>query len=146
VKKGASLRSLKDPRPLLEHLEETASGEAADEGLFAALAFVAAQDVRLPEHELDAARRRSMLLLAAGADPHRALELDGRAVRALADDLDAEERRDELAAALAGVRTAASGLERVTLALDRLRADDDLAWRWLACALLAEEISGEGDD
>jgi hypothetical protein len=87
-----------------------------------------------------------MLLLAAGGDPHRALELDGRAVQALADDLDAAERRAGLAAALDALRAAASGLERVTRALDRLRADDDLAWRWLACALLADEVSGEGDD
>jgi hypothetical protein len=137
---------LRDPRPLLEHLEETASGEAGDEGVLAALAFVAAQEVHLPAEELAGARRRSMLLLAAGGDPHRALELDGRAVRALADDLDAEERRDQLAAALDVLRTAASGLDVVTRALDRLRADDDLAWRWLACALLAEEISDEGDD
>jgi hypothetical protein len=134
-----------DTRPLLEHLEETASGEAADEGVLAALAFVAAQEVPLPEAELGAARRRSMLLLAAGGDPHRALAVDGRAVRALADDLDSEERRDRLAAALGDLRTAAAGLERVTLALDRLRADDGLAWRWLALALLAEEISDEGD-
>jgi hypothetical protein len=136
---------LNDPRPLLEHLEETASGEAGDEGVLAALAYLAAQDVHLPEDELDAARRRSMLLLAAGGDPHRALELDGRAVRALADDLDTAERRARLAAALDGLSAAAAGLDRLTPALDRLRADDGLAWRWLACALLAEEISGEGD-
>jgi hypothetical protein len=133
-----------DARPLLEHLEASA-GEAGEEAVLAGLAFVAAQDVHLPGDELGAARRRAMLLLASGGDPHRALEPDGRAVRALADDLDEPRPRAELAASLERLSEEAQGLAQVTRALDRLRADPELAWRWLALAFLAEEISDEGE-
>ena len=52
------------------------------------------------EAELHAALRRSELLLATGGDPRRPLELYGRAVTALADDLDEPALRAELAAGL----------------------------------------------
>jgi hypothetical protein len=133
-----------DARPLLEHLEASAD-ESGEEAVLAGLAFVAAQGIHLPEDELGAARRRAMLLLASGGDPHRALEPDGRAVRALADDLDEPPPRAELAASLDRLSEEAQGLAQVTRALDRLRADPELAWRWLALAFLAEEISDEGE-
>jgi hypothetical protein len=133
-----------DARPLLEHLEASAD-EAGEEAVLAGLAFVAAQGIHLPGDELGAARRRAMLLLASGGDPHRALEPDGRAVRALADDLDEPRPRAELAASLERLSGEAQGLAQVTRALDRLRADPELAWRWLALAFLAEEISDEGE-
>ena len=82
-----------------------------------------------------------MLLLAAGGDPHRELDPGGRAVTALADDLDSAARRRQLAAALADLRAAAAGLPAVTTALDALLGDADAAWRWLAAALLADELS-----
>jgi hypothetical protein len=132
-----------DKRALLEHLEASL-GDSGDEAVLAGLAFLAAQAVHLPEAVLRAALRRAMLLLAAGGDPHRGLEPDGRAVRALARDLDAPEYRSELAAALDRLHAEAAGLEGVTRALDNLRSDGDLAWRWLACAFLAAEIADEG--
>ena len=35
------------------------------------LAYLAGQEVELPDEELNGARRRAMLLVAAGGDPHR---------------------------------------------------------------------------
>jgi hypothetical protein len=96
--------------------------------------------VELEEEELRGARRRALQLLAAGGDPRREPELDGRAVRALAADLDRPERRATLAAGLAELREAVQGLPHVAHRLDGLLADDDLAWRWYACTLLAEEL------
>jgi hypothetical protein len=81
-----------------------------------------------------------MLLLASGGDPHRELDPAGRAVTALADDLDTPARRERLGAALAGLRAEAAGLPAVSAALDALLADRDAAWRWLAAALLADEL------
>jgi hypothetical protein len=129
---------------VLEYLEAT-SGEAGEEGVLAALAFLAAQDVALDEDELNAARRRALFVLSAGGDPHRALDADARPVRGLADDLDDPERRAELAASLDRLGADADGLAGVTRALDRLRADSDLAWRQVALSLLAAEIASEGE-
>ncbi len=108
-----------------------------------AVAFLAGADVAIPEDELQGARRRAVLLLAAGGDPHRDLDLDGRAVRALADDLDSEARRDALVAGLAAVADAAPDLEMLHSTVDELRADADLAWRSFACSLLVEELAGD---
>ena len=84
-----------------------------------------------------------MLLLAAGGDPHRALELDGRAVTALAAELDGPERRTALARGLEAVRADAAGLPTVEAALDLLLGDADLAWRAYAAGLLGEELAGD---
>jgi hypothetical protein len=126
-------------RPVLQQIEEMlrAGGEA--EGLVS-LALTAGSDIELPENELNGAVRRSVLLLAAGGDPTRELELDGRAVTALAAELDTRVRRDELAARLAGLGRPAAGLPLVEEALARLTADSELAWRSFACALLAHEL------
>jgi hypothetical protein len=104
------------------------------------LALVAREDVSLPEDELGAALRRALLVLAAGGDPHRELELDGRGVAGFADDLDSPTRRAELIASLRELRTQAEGLPRASFLLDALLEDEDLAWRSLAVALLAEEL------
>jgi hypothetical protein len=96
--------------------------------------------VRLDEDLLHAARRRAVLLLATGGDPQRGLALDGRAVAALASELDHPERRAELAAGIARLRGQAAGFPLVADALGLLRGDPDLAWRALACGLLAEEL------
>src|SRR4051794_8139601 len=87
--------------------------------------------------------RRAVLLLAAGGDPLRGIELDGRAVAALAADLDDPERRDELAAGIAALGAAAAGLPRVGASLARLAADPELAWRAFAAGVLADAL---GDD
>jgi hypothetical protein len=126
-------------RPVMRQIEEMLATGGDVEGLVS-LALAGGSDIELPEDELNAAVRRSVLLLAAGGDPTRELELDGRAVTALAADLDAPARRNELAAGLAGLRRPAAGLPLVEGALARLSADSDLAWRSFACALLAHEL------
>jgi len=100
-----------------------------------AVAWVAGRGVPMDEDELRGALRRVMLLLASGGDPHRGLELDGRAVTALADELAAPERREALAA---GLRELAGAAPEAELLL----AEPELAWRAYACALLAEELAG----
>ncbi|HEY3207723.1 MAG TPA: hypothetical protein VGJ58_12285, partial [Gaiellaceae bacterium] len=73
-----------DVTALLESLDAV----GAETDLRPAVALLAARDLELEPDELTAARRRALLLLAAGGDPHRGLVLDGRAVTALADELD----------------------------------------------------------
>jgi hypothetical protein len=126
-------------RGLLELLEQ------ADTELGPPLAFLAGGGVELDEDELRAAIRRSELLLATGGDPRRELELDGRAVTALAADLDAPAHRDELLAGLERLHGETEGLPAVEAALTRLRQEPGLAWRCYACALLAEALAGDGD-
>jgi len=127
-------------RSWLEQVEATAEGDDA----LAVLAWLAGADVQVDEDELRGALRRSLLLLAAGGDPHRTLELDGRAVVALAGELDRPERRDELAGGLAGLRADSEGLLGVGSALDRLLDDGDLAWHAYAAGLIGEELGEEG--
>jgi hypothetical protein len=81
-----------------------------------------------------------MLLLAAGGDPQRELELDGRAVTALAAELDRPERRAEVSRGLEALREEAAGLANVSPALEELLLDAGLAWSAYACALLADEL------
>lgn len=133
-----------DARPWLEQLEAQIGGSAPEEALVP-LAFVAGQAVDLDEDELRAARRRALLLVAAGGDPRRPLAANDRAVLALAADLDRPEHRAALTEALAALRGRAAALRRVEAALDRLLGDEDLAWRSFACALLADELSGSDD-
>ena len=70
-------------RELLELLEAGPSNS-----LLLGLAWLAGQGIELDEEEVRASVRRAELLLAAGGDPRRELELDGRAVAAVAADLD----------------------------------------------------------
>ncbi len=96
-----------DLRAALEHVE--ASGPSAADAA-AAVAFAVSLSLRLDEAALAGPLRRALLLLATGGDPHRTLDVDGRAVRALAGDLEALVGDDELAAAVAFVDTRARGL------------------------------------
>ena len=105
-----------------------------------ALALLAARDLVIEPDELGPALRRAMLLLAAGGDPHRELELEGRAVTALAAELDRPERRAEVSRGLEALRGDAAGLGNVGPALDEMLLEAGLAWRAYACALLAEEL------
>jgi hypothetical protein len=125
-----------DVRPLLVQLEGAADPRPA-------LAYVAAQQVDVDEDELRGAVRRALLLLAAGGDPRRELDPAGRAVGGIAADLGTPERRAALDVSLRRVRAEAEGLPRVLAALDAFAADGDAAWRWLACALLAEALADE---
>ena len=126
-------------RDVLRQIEEMFAAGSQDEGVVS-LALVAGSEIELPEDELNASVRRAMLLLAAGGDPRRELELHGRAVTALAADLDAPDRRRQLAENLATLRRPAAGLPLVEGALARLVADRDLAWQAFACAVLAHEL------
>jgi hypothetical protein len=109
--------------------------------LATSLAYLAGTSVELDAGEVRAALRRAELLLAAGGDPRRELEPDGRAVTALADDLDGAEPRAQLREALERLAAEADGLPRVSAALSKLLADDGLAWRAFACARLAEALA-----
>ena len=122
-------------RALLELLEAGPSS-----GLLLGLAWLAGRDLDLDPDEVKAATRRAELLLATGGDPRRELDLDGRAVASMADDLDDEQARDRLEDALARLTADSEGLAAVSDGLARLRAQPDLAWRSYAGALLAEAI------
>jgi hypothetical protein len=136
------LSAVAKDRLLLEELEP-ALREWGDGQACAMLALVAREDVSLPDEELRAALRRALLVLAAGGDPHRELELDGRGVTGFADDLDSPTRRAQLIASLRELRAQAEGLPRASFLLDALLEDEELAWRSLAVALLAEELGDE---
>jgi len=112
-----------------------------DDERWASLAYVAGQKVDLDREELNGALRRAMLLLAAGGDPHRELALDSRAVVALADELDAEPRREQLQLALASLRELGKGRPAVAEAIVVLISNPDLSWRCYAAALLAAEVA-----
>jgi hypothetical protein len=127
-----------DLRAALEHVEASGPSEA-DAG--AAVAFAASLSLPLDEAALAGPLRRAVLLLAAGGDPHRALELDERAVRALADELEALVGDDEVAAAFASVHTRARGLPRLEAAAGALAADPAAARRALALAFLGAELA-----
>jgi hypothetical protein len=121
---------------LLERLEQGELGEP-----LAVLAYVAGQSVELPEQEVNAARRRALLLLAAGGDPHREPDVDDRAVKALAVDLFTDARRARLAAAIDELALLARDLPRTRDAVLFLARDVDLAWRLFALGLVAEELA-----
>lgn len=123
----------------LERIEGSVEGEEA----LALLAWLGGAGIAVPEPEARGAVRRAMLLLAAGGDPRRTLELDGRAVTALAAELDRAERRAALAQGLEALRAEAGGLAATEAALARLLADPDLAWRAYAAGLLGEELADE---
>jgi len=107
------------------------------------LASVAGQDVPVPEDEARSAGRRALLLLAAGGDPERGLDLNGRAVGALADELRTVDRQLALDQGLDDLKAGSTGLPHVSEALAALRATPDVAWRAYACSLLAEELGAE---
>ena len=107
------------------------------------LCFLAGRTVTIDEHERKAALRRSELLLAAGGDPRRPLELWGRAVTALAEDLDSFTARAQLAAGLDMLTPSIEGLRGAADALQLLEQEGDLAWQCYAMAILAEELAGE---
>jgi hypothetical protein len=121
-----------------ELLERVEAGELGDAPTI--VAYIAGRDVEIPEREVNEARRRSMLLLAAGGDPHRELGVDDRAVKALAVELYSDERRAELGSGLDELALLARDLPRTKDAVLVLAADLDLAWRLYALGLLAEEL------
>jgi hypothetical protein len=125
-----------DVGPVLAMLEHV----SAESDVRPALALLAAPELDLDGTELQPALRRALLLLAAGGDPHRDLELDGRAVQALATELERPERSELVERGVASLRLEADTTPFVASALDELLAVPGLAWRAYACALLADEL------
>jgi hypothetical protein len=111
-----------------------------------ALAAVAGRDIRLDEAAVRAAARRSLLVLAAGGDPNRGLDLNGRAVETLARELDSRERRAALVEGLVRLRRDAAGLPHVNEAIYGMLDAPDVAWRAYACSLLAGELGEAAAD
>ena len=134
------------PEQWLIDLQRSLQGDAGTEELATALVVVAAiagRAVGLDDDEVASATRRGTLLLAAGGDPERGLDLNGRAVVAVADDLDRPERREALARGLAEIREQAVGLPDLTEAIRALESEPEIAWRAYACSLLAEAMGEE---
>ena len=107
------------------------------------LAAAAGQQVHVGEDELHGAARRALLLLTAGGDPERGLDLNGRAVTALADDLRTADRQLVLEQGVADLRAQAKGLPHVSEAVQALVGAPDVAWRAYAAGLLAENLGDE---
>ena len=128
------------PRSELEQLE-AAGAEPGSGDLLVPLVWLCLPALGLPEDDLKAARRRALFVLAAGGDPQRGLALDSVAAERLAAELDSPERRKALHTALSQLDV--TGLERVAGGVTELLADEELAWRCLALALLADELSEE---
>jgi hypothetical protein len=130
----------------LSELERALAGSEGTDMLATALvvlAAVAGDDVPLDEDEVHGACRRALLLLTAGGDPERGLDLNGRAVSALADELRTVDRQLALEQGLAELRAQAKGLPHVSEAVHALADAPDVAWRAFACSLLAEELGEE---
>jgi hypothetical protein len=125
--------------PLDELLARVDSGDLGDP--LPVLAYIAGQAVDATDADLNGARRRALLLVAAGGDPHRDLDVDDRAVKALAADLYSEERRDQLARSIDALVLRVRDLPSAREAALFLAGDVDLAWRLFSMALLAEELA-----
>jgi hypothetical protein len=128
----------------MDHLEELLSrvdaGELGDP--LPVLAYVAGASVEIGEQELNGARRRALLLVAAGGDPHRDLDVDDRAVKAIAADLFTDDRRAQLARGIDALALRVRDLPTARDGVLFLAGDVDLAWRLYALGLLAEELAG----
>lgn len=127
----------------LRDLERTLAEDESGDELATALvllASVAGQEVQIDADEAHGASRRALLLLAAGGDPDRGLDLNGRAVTALAEEVRTVDRQLALERGLDELKAQAKGLPHVSEALAALRATPDVAWRAYACSLLAEEL------
>lgn len=125
--------------PIADVLVRVDAGELGDP--LPVLAYLAGQAVRLDDAELNGARRRALLLVAAGGDPHRELDVDDRAVKAVAADLHTQERRDQLARSIDDLVLRVRDLPVAREAALFLAGEVDLAWRLFALALLAEELA-----
>ena len=106
------------------------------------LAYIAGQAVEIDEADLNGGRRRALLLVAAGGDPQRDLDVDDRAVKALAADLYTDERREQLGRSIDALVLRVRERPVAREAALFLAADVDLAWRLFSLSLLAEELAG----
>lgn len=134
------------PEPWLAALEEKLAGDESGDELsisVVVLASAASEEVHADPAEVRGAARRALLLLSAGGDPERGLDLHGRAVTALADDLRTVDRQLALEEGIRDLVVRAKGLPHVSEALRGLASAPDVAWRAYAAGLLAEELGGE---
>ena len=134
------------PPAWIVELERSLAEDPGTEALATALvvlASVAGEQVVLERRRARAAARRALLLLAAGGDPTRGLDLHGRAVTALADELRDVDRQLALESGIRDLRPLASGLPHVSEAVHALLEAPDVAWRAYACSLLAEELGAD---
>src|SRR5437588_3842933 len=123
-----------------ELLRRVDAGELGDP--LPVLAYIAGQGVEIDDGDLNGARRRALLLVAAGGDPHRELDVDDRAVKALAADLYSDERRRQLGRNIDELVLRVREGKATREAALFLAGDVDLAWRLFSLALLAEELGG----
>jgi hypothetical protein len=128
-----------DADPIDAVLARVEAGELGDP--LPVLAYLAGRAVELDPEDLNASRRRALLLVAAGGDPHREFGIDDRAVKAIAADLYTEERRAQLGRSVDALVLRVRDLPAVREAALFLASDLDLAWRLFALALLAEELA-----
>jgi hypothetical protein len=134
------------PPTWLVELENALAADPDGESLatvVVVLAAVAGREVAIRDAERRGATRRALLLLAASGDPERGLDLNGRAVTALADELRDTDRQLALEAGIRDVALLAAGLPHVSEAVHGLADAPDVAWRAYACSLLAEELGDE---
>src|ERR687892_506688 len=132
--------------PWLVELEHSLAADPEEESLAVALvvlASAAGHEVSVDPEERGGAARRALFLLTAGGDPERGLDLNGRAVTALADDLRTVDRQLALEEGVRQLRLEAAGLAHVSEALHALADTPDVAWRAYAAGLLAEELGGD---
>ena len=134
------------PAAWLLGLEQSLAGGEGTEELATALvvlASVAGRDVHVEPAEVRGAARRALVLLGAGGDPTGGLDLHGRAVTAMADELRTVDRQLALEDGIRQLRVEASGLPHVSEAVHALADTPDVAWRAYAASLLAEELAGD---
>jgi hypothetical protein len=134
------------PAPWLLDLERALADDEGTEVLatgLVVLATVAGRDIHLDADEARGASRRALLLLSTGGDPGRGLDLHGRAVASLADDLRTVDRQIALEEGVKELRVQAEGLPHVSEALHALVEAPDVAWRAYAAGVLAQELEGD---
>ena len=131
------------PPSWLETLESSLAEDEGTEALatgLVVLTTVAGRTVHVDEDEAHGAARRALLLLSAGGNPGRGLDLHGRAVSAMADELRTVDRQIALEEGLKQVRLQAEGLPHVSEALHGLSEAPDIAWRAYAAGILAQAL------
>jgi hypothetical protein len=134
------------PPAWLANVERSLAEDEGTENLAVALvvlASVAGANVEIGPDEVHGAARRAVFLLAAGGDPERGLDLDGRPVTALAEELRTVDRQLALESGLHELRLQAQGLPHASEALHGLIHAPEVAWRAYAAGVLAEELAGD---